>query len=321
MSVPHKESGSEGAFVVPDATGKTEALHSALLALRDSLQVVLDLLKPSNPARTNALTLNQACNELIVAKASKGVRERYLVQLRLSMVDLCRRIGAERPIAEIGPADIETWLFRPEWGTAARRSYLIDARTLWSFATARGYTPRNAALAVEMPRPEIRPPAIHTPEQVQQVLEAARADPDVCRLLAIQYFAGLRPAEASRISDADILPEFVQVSGANAKTRQRRLVAIQPALRAWLNLGGTLPVKNRVRRYYRVREAAGVPWAHDVTRHSFVTYHLAHWRSASQTALEAGHTEVVLFRHYREVVTPAQAAAFWAIRPSGHNAG
>jgi hypothetical protein len=40
------------------------------------------------------------------------------------------------------------------------------------------------------------------------------------------------------------------------------------------------------------------------------------WRSASQTALEAGHTEVVLFRHYREVVTPDQAAEFWAVLPA-----
>ena len=45
-------------------------------------------------------------------------------------------------------------------------------------------------------------------------------DLDVFRLLAVQYFAALRPAEASRMSDADILPEFVPVLGVPAKTRQ-----------------------------------------------------------------------------------------------------
>ena len=295
----------------------TDALYRTLLSLAHSLDAVLEALKPGDPVRHQPRTLRQACDELIVAKAAKGVRDRYLVQLRLTMVDLCRRLGADRPIAQIQASDLEGWLLRPEWGTAARRSYLIDARTLWSLAMARGYVHRNPALAVEMPRPELRPPAIHTPAQVRQVLEAARAiDADVCRLLAVQYFAGLRPAEASRISDADILPDHVQVAGHHAKTRQRRLVTIHPALRAWLAIGGHLPVTNRVRRYYRVRESAGVPWAHDVTRHSFVTYHLAHWRSASQTALEAGHTEVVLFRHYREVVTPDQAAEFWAVLPA-----
>lgn len=205
---------------------------------------------------------------------------------------------------------------RPEWGTAARRSCLIDARTLFSFGVRRGYLEKNPALAVEMPRREWKPPGIHTPEQVQTVLEAARrVDLDVLRLLAVQYFAGLRPAEASRLTEEDLLPGFVQVTGEAAKTRQRRLVTIQPALRAWLDLGGQLPVRNRVRRFYRVRYVAGVPWSHDVTRHSWVSYHLAAFRSAAQTALEAGHSEAVLFAHYREVVTPDQALRFWALRP------
>lgn len=192
----------------------------------------------------------------------------------------------------------------------------MDARTLFAFALRRDLVRTNPAAAVEMPRREDLPPGIHTPAQVKRVLETARGtDLDVCRLLAVQYFAGLRPAEAARISDADIAGGFVRVSGVNSKTRQRRLVTIQPALEAWLGVGGSLPVLNRVRRYYRVRKAAGVPWSHDVTRHSFVSYHLAHFRSAAGTAMEAGHSEAILFRHYRELVTPAAAAEFWAIRP------
>jgi integrase len=317
MSGTPTEPNASAGFGAPAHYPDIDALYRTLLSLTHSLEAVMAVLKPGTSARQEPKTLRDVCNELLVAKAAKGVRDRYLVQLRLTMVDLCRRLGEERPIADIQTSDLDAWLMRPEWGTAARRSYLIDARTLWSLAMSRGYVTRNAALAVEMPRPELRPPAIHTPDQVRRVLEAARAmDLDVCRLLAVQYFAGLRPAEASRISDADILPDHVQVAGHHAKTRQRRLVSILPALRAWLAVGGSLPVTNRVRRYYRVRSEAGVPWAHDVTRHSFVTYHLAWGRSAAQTALEAGHTEAVLFRHYREVVTADQAAQFWAIRPT-----
>ena len=310
------EPNASASFHTPAQHPDKNALYRSLLSLTHALEACLHVLRGTQAPSADVRTLRAVCDELLVSKAAKGVRDRYLVQLRITMVDLCRRLGSDRPIADIGPADIESWLLRPEWGPAARRSYLIDARTLWSLALSRGYVARNPALAVEMPRPELRPPSIHTPDQVRAVLDAARCmDLDVCRLLAVQYFAGLRPAEAARISDADILPEFVQVSGAHAKTRQRRLVTIQPALRAWLDLGGSLPVTNRVRRYYRVRDAAGVTWSHDVTRHSFVTYHLAHFRSASQTALEAGHTESVLFRHYREVVTPDQAGRFWGIRP------
>lgn len=47
---------------------------------------------------------------------------------------------------------------------------------------------------------------------------------------------------------------------------------------------------------------------------------LAHFGNAAKTALEAGHSEAMLFRVYREVVTPEAAAAFWAIRPAAHSA-
>lgn len=307
---------SAAAHAVAPVGGDFAALYRALLSLSTALQGTLDVLRTVHQAPAAGACVVDVVNELLVAKSAKGCRHRYLVQLRLSLVDLARTLGEGRPIADVRPADLEAWIMRPEWGAAARRSYLIDARTLFAFALRRDLVRTNPALAVEMPRREDSPPGIHTPAQVKRVLEAARIeDVDVCRLLAVQYFAGLRPAEAARISDADIAGGFVRVSGANSKTRQRRLVVVQPALDAWLGVGGSLPVLNRVRRYYRVREAAGVPWSHDVTRHSFVSYHLAHFRSAAGTAMEAGHSESILFRHYREVVTPTAAAEFWGIRP------
>ena len=64
-----------------------------------------------------------------------------------------------------------------------------------------------------------------------------------------------------------------------------------------------------------VVRAAGVEWPHNVTRHTWASYHLAQFGSAARTAIQAGHTETVLFRHYRELVTPEAAREFWSIRP------
>jgi integrase len=51
-------------------------------------------------------------------------------------------------------------------------------------------------------------------------------------------------------------------------------------------------------------------------RHSFASYHLAHFQDAAATALQMGHTTTtMLFEHYREIVTREQAAKFWSIRP------
>jgi hypothetical protein len=64
-----------------------------------------------------------------------------------------------------------------------------------------------------------------------------------------------------------------------------------------------------------VARLSGAPWPANVTRHSFVSYHLAAFENAGKTALEAGHSEAMLFAHYRAVVTETTALEFWALRP------
>ena len=103
-----------------------------------------------------------------------------------------------------------------------------------------------------------------------------------------------------------------------AKTRQRRLVTIQPNLRAWLELGGRLPLKIaniRMAEVANAVRAVGIPWPRNAPRHSFCSYHLAHFQNAGKTALEAGHTEAMLFRNYRALVTPDLAKRYWEIFP------
>jgi len=81
--------------------------------------------------------------------------------------------------------------------------YLSDVRTLFNFAIRRGYLDLNAASGVELPALDgTAIIAIHSPEQVRQVLETARKwDIDVCRHLAVRYFAGVRSAEAHRLRE------------------------------------------------------------------------------------------------------------------------
>lgn len=101
-----------------------------------------------------------------------------------------------------------------------------------------------------------------------------------------------------------------------AKTRRRRIIPISKNLKAWLQLGGTLPLDRVDYELAKFRKLAGIQsWPRNVMRHSFCSYHLALHGSAAQTALAAGHTETMLFTHYRELATKAQAKAFFAIVP------
>jgi hypothetical protein len=58
-----------------------------------------------------------------------------------------------------------------------------------------------------------------------------------------------------------------------------------------------------------------VAWPSNALRHSYASYALAQWPDAAALALEMGNSPAVILRHYRSLVKPAAAAAFWKITP------
>lgn len=291
------------------------ALHKAASALAGAPARGLPSLSPSAPPVDDGVSLTDAINLFLVAKSRSGRSDAYLRQLRLTFVDFARGRG-RTSIAELSVADVEEWVDAMTVGPRAVRGRLQYLRTLFAFAQRRNLCAGNPALAVDLPAASAEAPGIHSPDEVRRLLEAARAwSPRLVRVLAVRYFAGLRAAEVARLEEADIGAEFVTVPAHKAKTRQRRLVRIQPALRAWLDLGGELPGVTCEQQLPELCRRAGVPWHRNAPRHSFVSYHLAAFGSAAGTALEAGHSEAMLFRHYRALVTAEAAAEFWAIRP------
>lgn len=272
---------------------------------------------------TPAQTVVDLCNAFLLAKARAGRSDRYLALLVKELRSFTQ--GREqRPAASIPSAEIEAWLYSNEkWGARTRRNRLLNVRTLFAWAVKRGELVGNPALGVDIPEVEDPPPSIHTPAEVRAVLEAARlTDLAAMRCLAIRYFAGLRGTEAIALEEKEIQLErgFIEVTALKAKKtrrgRRRRLVKIEPNLKAWLELGGELPLRQANNRLSWAVQSSGVKWPKNVTRHSFCSYHLAHFGSAARTALEAGHTEEMLFGNYRELVTQEEAAGYWQIFPS-----
>jgi integrase len=78
----------------------------------------------------------------------------------------------------------------------------------------------------------------------------------------------------------------------------------------------------KVAHYRKLREAVQrrariCKWPTNALRHSFASYHLAKFQDAPALALQMGHTTTaMLFAHYRELVTPEAAEAYWKIRPA-----
>jgi integrase len=300
------------------------AAAQAMLAVASALSGKLGAssspaLSPApQPVALDGHTVRDVVNEFLVAKARVGRSDRYLRQVRVSLSSFAKNRG-HVPISAVTLADVEKWLSSRDWSARTQRGYLADVRTLFNFAARRGYVANANATRLELPddNSKLEAPEIHAVRQVARVLHTARVtELDVLRHLAVRYFAGVRSAEAHRLREENLLLDrgYIEVPASKSKTRRRRLVKIQPVLSKWLQLGGALrPMRpDTVRSVIR---ASGVEWPKNVTRHSFVSYHLAAFQNAAKTALEAGHSEAMLFAHYRELVTPEAAAEFWALTP------
>ena len=278
----------------------------------------LPVTRPRSVMPAESLPVREAINEFLLAKARANRSERYLATIRGTLKSFAKGRTAVL-MDEVTVQDVERWLFGQGWKAKTMRGNLGDVRTLFHFAVRRGYASSVQACSVELDAgPAGDAPGIHTAAVVASVLGAARrGNLDVMRHLAVRYFAGVRSAEAHRLTEDDIKLEagFIQVPAVKSKTRRRRLVTIQPALAAWLALGGDVAGVSMYAVHQLVK-AVGCDWPANVTRHSFCSYHLAMFENAGKTALEAGHSEAMLFAHYRAVVTKAEAEAFWQLRPS-----
>jgi len=260
----------------------------------------------------------QVVAECLQQKAASGKRARYLIALGSTL----ERFGDAHSkvlVEDITPMEVERWLSASQWSLRTRRGYLIDIRTLFSFALKRGYVTTNPAEAVEKPTPPQRPPGILTVPECQRLLKCAtEMDAGLIPFLGISLFAGMRTSEASKAEWSWIKDDLIDVPAQIAKMHRRRLVPIVPCLGQWLNLKGDLPVKNLAKRMKRVRRAAGVPWPPNCLRHSFCSYAVPTF-GPGWAANAAGHEERMLNLHYRAIVNPIEAAKFWALAPSGEH--
>jgi integrase len=310
-----------------DAVQALANAASALAAIASALQGNFRV-TPQNFGIQNGVTgvtpsLVETVNELLKVKARAGRCDGYLKLLRIGLRSFAVSVGGNKPLHEIFSQDVERWFDRMNYADRTKRGHLDSVSLLFNFAKRRGYCRENPVAGFELPQcVTIRETKIHSPGEVEKVLHYwQRRDLSVCRHLAIRYFAGLRTVEMQRADESRIHLErsFIEVSDAMAKQtkapRRRRLVTIQPNLKAWLKLGGEIPLTSFCQRAATFKNC-GVDFPDNVTRHSFVSYHLAKFQSAGKTALESGHDEKVLFTDYREVVTPEDAEKYFNIFPA-----
>lgn len=269
----------------------------------------------------NSVPVAAAVTELIKLKDAAHKSARYVNDLGLRLGRFCKTHG-ERAVASITAKELDEWLAGLEVAPGTRNTFRRDIRTLFSFCERRGYCASDPAKRTERAEAVDTPPGILKPAQLAALLTASTAD--VLPVVAIGAFAGLRSAEIEKLdwSEVNLQSALIEVTAAKSKTKKRRLVPIAENLGAWLRplakvAGPVAPVGLR-KRLDAAKERAGLldGWPQNALRHSYGSYRLAQCADAARVSLEMGNSPQMVFSHYRELVSPADAAKFWSIAPA-----
>jgi len=260
--------------------------------------------------------------EYLAQKEADGCGERHLEDLRNRL----SRFAAAFPtmIGDVSTPQIQSWLNSLKVGARTRNNFRNHIVGLFGFAKTQCYLPKTSVTAAEDVSKakdhggEIQ---IFTVPDLTKLLEEAE-DSRILAYLALGAFTGLRTAELKRLDWNEIKLEHghLEVKAPKAKTAQRRLIPIQTNLKKWLTpiaeeSGSVFKRKtiNHIVADYARKQ--GVSWLPNGLRHSYASYRLADYQDTPKVALEMGNSPEMIFRNYREVVTPAEAKKWWKIAP------
>jgi integrase len=140
---------------------------------------------------------------------------------------------------------------------------------------------------------------------------------------ALCLFAGIRPCLRTG-EILRLLPDHVRldtgvilIEPEVSKVREKRTVAIQPNLAAWLRaypLAENLIIVPNLQKL-RARIAKRFGLTHDVMRHTFISMHVAKFCSLGEAALQAGNSESIIKKHYLDLKSADEAKQFFSIQP------
>jgi integrase len=249
-------------------------------------------------------------------------------QVRQVLNRLIARHGRE-PIDAVGHRELDAWLRSLDHKglspVTVHNHWRITRRF---FAWCRDYLEviaKNPFAKLHERRIEHRDPAVLTPDQMRACLDAAAGERRLIAYLCLGGFAGLRTTEILRQKWTDI----DWVSGEIYVRQPKRVggwrprhIEILPALRRHLESlalkeGKVLP--GGMRTLYLLRremmdKLGWEQWPDNCLRHSYRTYHAAHFQDLPKLALQMGHSGLAMTAYiYGTPATKAAAAAWWAL--------
>ena len=323
-----REQSIEYASVVQSLQPLGITLPAAVAVVVESLKQVGDLASVAAAIRfykAKHKTITQksvadVVRELLAVKKSRGASERYLEDLKFRLDKFADAFQCN--IASVATAAVQEWLDKQKLSSQSYNNNRRVAHLLCEFAVSRSYAHDNAVAQVEKVKIKNGECQVFTPDEARKLLVSASEDFNPC--IALGLFAGIRSAELGRLKweDIDLSQKHIVVGQSAAKTASRRIVPVSDNLASWLasyaDRKGHVWPHGRVlfhKREHSTAKAAGITWKRNAMRHSFASYSFALLNDAGRVAGFCGNSPQVIHRHYKQLVTQADAVKYFAIKP------
>lgn len=303
-----------------------EKLSLLGVSLRNAIETAIEIFE----LERKSATVEEMIASTIEERTRSGHSPRYLADLRVRLARFSKDFGS-RAVATVTPDEISDWLHALGLKGNTANSFRRIIGVAFSDAVRRGFLSDNPVLKV-MPVKvtEARYSAL-TPEEADDLIRCA--PPEILPVIALGLFTGARDSELKQLrwneidlsGDEECPYGYVRISAEIAKSSRNRLIPVSENLAAILTplvrkTGNVWP-RNGRKLHEAARRAAGFDlsetgksWPENALRHSFASHHLAHHRNPEALALLMGHTDTrLIFKHYRKLVRPDEAARYWRI--------
>ena len=333
-------------------------VSTAATAPPDLLTVVRDFAAKWNQQKAS-VTIQTAYERFLVHQEAEGASERHLASLKSRVGRLATDKGKEI-VAMVDAGAFADWLNglratradkEGEKLTLTTRDNLKKScRSFFTYCVTRGWASANPVPIPAKKRTrehrlaKRKAPAIMLPADVEKFLRMVEAvAPKILPFWCLKFFAGIRDAEAARMTwdMIDLKAGEIRLPAKITKTGDPRAVKIEPVLAHWITphaqkSGPVAPESIVARRfaYNKVLKRLRKPlekggkaqvfeFPSNAARHCFGTFHLFHFRDAGESALQLGHKSdpSMLWEHYANPEAEKHAAEFWVIGlPADHKA-
>lgn len=321
----------------PAESAKEQTLREEIAILRHQLdeQAALLRLLVAGGQKVSMKAVEEATKQFLTEKAPPEVSEAHYRDLER----VCRLLEAwaskqgVKTVADLTTKEIEAWLLAGGWTVAKTFNARLNTAAIFlNWCVKKQYVTECAADRISRKRCAKRGrPKTLTLDQCQKLMEYVETRyPQYCAFFALALFGGVRSSTGKGGSELRRLLEQVQAEGweklsggegyiwvekpkmEKGASGGARRAYVSPNCRAWLEKYPQALVPG-VKAFQEIRVAIGIP--KNAIRHTAVTAFVTHTQQLATAALLFGHDEATLRKHYLDVWSREDAAAFYQIVP------